>query len=69
MSAFSTESLPMLAAHMSRSMLSVPPYGLLTSMRLQSGPSFALLIIMCSSSAGGMSSLMSTSCKISSTVP
>ena len=69
MSALSTESLPMLAAHMSRSMLSVPACGFLTNMRLWSQPQSVLLMTLCSVSALGISSVRSISCNISSKMP
>ena len=59
----------MLAAHMSRSMLSVPACGLLTNMRLWSQPQLVLLMTLCSISALGISPVRSTSRKTSSSMP
>ena len=59
----------MLAAHMSRSMLSVPACGLLTNMRLWSQPQLLLLMTLCSVSASGIFSVRSTPRKISSSMP
>ena len=70
--ASTTEAFPMLAAHMSRSMVSVPARGLLTKVCFCSARCAALALLsmtMCSSMAAGSFPVSCASCRSCSRMP